>query len=138
MDIEFGNINQLNTNQTGWFVGFSEWTKDATRLSENLRHVPQGAALSDLCVKWMFHPKGDTRGLDKPISVGRTMSILVSNEGGFDLEYSTSDCFSGSQIAAHSLSKQGDFVIWGAGLFHRSKVQADSTILTIRWENSIS
>ncbi|EKV00424.1 hypothetical protein Lepto7375DRAFT_2538 [Leptolyngbya sp. PCC 7375] len=26
MDIEFGNLDNLDTNGTGWFIGFSDWT----------------------------------------------------------------------------------------------------------------
>jgi len=27
VDVEFGNAGDIDTNGTGWFIGFSEWAK---------------------------------------------------------------------------------------------------------------
>ncbi len=29
MDLEFGNAGSIDTRGTGWFVGFSDWTRAA-------------------------------------------------------------------------------------------------------------
>lgn len=134
MDIEFGNVNELDTNSTGWFVGFGDWISSDSSGDLNLRSIPPGVSLSDLCVKWMVHRVGDDKGFDKPISVGRTVSILVSDSGGFHLDFSKEENFLLDGTKNYSLKNHGDFVIWGADLFHRYRADVDSTILTIRWK----
>jgi hypothetical protein len=90
MDIEFGNAGTVDTNNTGWFLGFSDWTKSP---AARLRHVSQEDIAKSLCVKWFHHPKGDPCGEPRPLSEGRTISILVSEHGQFRLEFSTSADF---------------------------------------------
>ena len=130
MHLEFGNVKTLDTNETGWFIGFSDWTKEGPCL----RYVATDQKIDGLCVKWMQHPVGDRRGDGKPVSTGRTISMLVSETGAFRLEFSEEDFCADSRVQSYTLRQQGDFVIWGAGLFHRSIVESKSTILTIRWE----
>src|SRR5438477_12003127 len=116
MDIEVGNAGTANTAGTGWFIGFSDWTRGG---KANLRHVPQDADAHGLCVKWMHHPRGDTRGHEpaKPISEGRTMNLMISEYGRLHLQFCRSATFAGAEIEEHELINQGDFFIWGAGLF---------------------
>jgi hypothetical protein len=58
MDIEFGNAAQLDTSDTGWFIGFSEWTKANLPSTTSLRYMPQAQRAHRLCMKWMQHQIG--------------------------------------------------------------------------------
>lgn len=133
MDIEFNNIANLDTNGTGWFVGFGDWIRDSFPDTPDLRYMPQEQRSHSLCVKWMRHPVNDPRGGAKPPSAGRTLSILVSPRGRFTLEFSQEQDFPEGRSVRHTLRNHGDFVIWGAGLHHRWFVDAECTILTLRW-----
>lgn len=75
-NVEFGNASDVDTDGTGWFVGFSEWAKGS---STELRYVAAGESAAGLCVKWFVHPAGDPQGEAKPLSEGRTMSIHDSS-----------------------------------------------------------
>ncbi|MBD3886296.1 hypothetical protein IFO70_31890 [Phormidium tenue FACHB-886] len=133
MDIEFGNAGQLNTNGTGWFIGFSDWTKANVTGATDLRFMTQDSLSHTIHAKWMEHPIGDDRGTDKPLSNGRTISILVSEFGRFRLEFSTDENFPDDQVVTHRLEKHGDFVIWGENIHHRWFVDERCVILTFRW-----
>ncbi|SDJ51780.1 hypothetical protein [Variovorax sp. OV700] len=115
LDVEFGNAGDLDTSGTGWFVGFSDWAK---KPPAHLRHVPVGELAAGLCVKWFSHPAGNPNGEPKPLSDGRTMSILVSPASEFRIEFSATADFASQDILAHTLRRHGDFVIWGSGVFH--------------------
>jgi hypothetical protein len=130
VDIEFGNAADVETRGTGWFVGFGEWTRDGML---DLRHVPEDVRSRGLCMKWMDHRAGDPRGSGKPPSVGRTISILVSNSGRFRAEFSEDPGFPDGRTVAHILARRGDFVAWGEGLYHRWFVDEDCTVATLRW-----
>jgi len=129
MDVEFGNAGDLFTGGTGWFLGFSEWAK----AEANLRFMPRERRSHTLSMKWMNHPEGDDRGTAKPPSEGRTISILVSENGRFRIEFSEDSAFPKDATSEFMLSRHGDFVIWGERLFHRWFVDDACTILTLRW-----
>ena len=131
MQIEFGNAGDVDTGGTGWFVGFSPWARNTTA-GVDLRYLPQDRLSHTLCMKWMTHAAGDPRGVAKPISEGRTLSVLVSTSGLFRLQFSDNDRFE-SNVVEHVLCRHGDFSVWGAGVFHRYVVDDTSTILTLRW-----
>ncbi len=130
MEIEVGNASELDTRGTGWFVGFGTWTRDGQL---DLRHVPEQARSRGLCLKWMDHPAGDPRGVGKPPSEGRTLSILASDGGRFRIEFSDDPEFPAGRTVRHTLARRGDFVAWGEGLHHRWFVDRDCTIVTLRW-----
>ncbi len=130
--VEFGNAGDLDTNGTGWFVGFSDWT---TKPPAYLRHVPAGELGEGLCVKWFSHPAGDPNGEFKPLSEGRTMSVLVSPASEFRVEFSATNDFAPQEVLAHTLRRHGDFVIWGPGVFHRAFGIQPACILTVRWSS---
>jgi hypothetical protein len=129
MELEFGNAGDIDTQGSGWFIGFSPWT----RSDSGLRHVPQEALASGLCVKWFAHEAGDPNGEVKPVSQGRTMSMLVGADSKFRIEFSLHPNFDAGTTASHTLRRIGDFVIWGAGIHHRAYGLQAATILTIRW-----
>lgn len=130
MDVEFGNAGEIQTNGTGWFIGFSEWSKSS---ASNLRHMPADLEATGLCVKWFVHPEGDPNGEPKPLSEGRTVSILVAAQSEFKLEFSRSAAFEPSDTLSFVLRRPGDFAIWGHGIYHRAFGLQPACILTIRW-----
>jgi hypothetical protein len=129
VDLLTGNAHDLDTAGTGWFIGFSDWTLS---YGSGLLHVPRDLALSGLCVKWYDHPSGDDSG-KKPISEGKTISILVSSDSRFTIDFSESADFDPAATTTAVLRRHGDFAAWGADLYHRWHCQEKSTILTIRW-----
>lgn len=129
MQLDIGNAHEVKTQGTGWFIGFSPWTMGS---HAGLRHVPAGQPLTGLCVKFFDHPSGHDSGSDKPVSEGRTMSMLVSSGARFEIVFSLSPDFSG-EVRQVLLQKEGDYVAWGAGLYHRWRCETRSTILTVRW-----
>lgn len=126
MKIVVGNAGEAETAGTGWFLGFGDWTTD-------LLHVPKGEALSGLCVKWYDHPDGDDSGDSKPVSEGRSISILVSDRSAFRIEFSESPDFPPDATQCVLLQQRGDYAAWGEGLWHRWHCLSRSTVLTIRW-----
>lgn len=125
MDIAFGNAHEAETEGTGWFIGFSDWTS-------GLLHVPKDHPLTCLCLKWFAHPSGDVSGDMKPVSEGRTVSMLVS-EGVFWIEFSPSPTFAPDTVRRVTLRRHGDYAAWGAGIYHRWHCEAGTTVLTVRW-----
>lgn len=126
MKIEVGNLNDLATAGTGWVLGFSSWTR------ETLRYVNQSTPVVGLCMKWMHHEANDPRGVDKPISEGRTLSVLVGS-GPFVQEFARDEAFS-EDFRRIVMKRSGDFVAWGPGVYHRWFAPAASTIMTLRWD----
>ena len=133
MDIEFGNANTLDTHGTGWFVGYSPWAQTPEHGIDSLRFMPEDMSSRGLCMKWMNHPAGDPRGQGKPISEGRTLSIFVGDTGRFRIELSEDPAFPRNATETFVLDRPGQFCAWGRGLYHRYAVDADCTILTLRW-----
>jgi hypothetical protein len=129
-NIEFGNAGDLDTSGTGWFVGFSDWTKQS---QAHLPHVAAEELAAGLCVRWFSHPAGNPNGESKPLSEGRTIPVLVSPSSEFRIEVSATTDFALQDILAHTLRRHGDFVIWGPGAFHRAFGVQPACILRVRW-----
>ena len=130
MQIEFGNAGDVPTNGTGWFIGFSEWARCG---DADLRYIPAGRPATGLCVKWFHHEAGHPNGDPKPVSEGRSISILVGDSGAFRLEFAPFARFEAHETVVHTLRRPGDFVAWGGGIYHRAFGLQRSCILTIRW-----
>ena len=130
MEIEFGNAGEMETRGTGWFIGFSDWTKLGT---SGLRHVPASDELTGLCVKWYAHANGHPHGESKPVSEGRSISMLVGPDGEFRIEFAPTADFDPAETVVHVLRRPGDFAAWGAGIHHRAYSGERAVILTIRW-----
>lgn len=133
MEMECGDAGALDTQGTGWFVGFGPWTRRTPEGVRSLRYVPSSTPSTGLSMKWMTHPAGDPRGTGKPVSVGRTLSIMVVDGGRFCLELSEQPEFAEDATQRVVLERAGQFCAWGAGVYHRYTVEAESTILTLRW-----
>lgn len=133
MQLEFGNAASLDTNGTGWFIGFSEWAKANVPGVPELRHMPRELRSHTLAMKWMSHAPGEPRGSVAPISEGRTISMLVSATGPFRLRFCPHEDFARGGVVEHVLARHGDFSIWGEGVYHDWIAEGASTILTLRW-----
>lgn len=133
MDVEFGNAGDVDTNGTGWLVGFSPWARSGTPGGPDLRYMDRHALSQTLCIKWMSHPSPDPNGGDKPISTGRTISFLASATGRFRIRFSPDPGYPTGGVREFTLQRHGDYVIWGAGLFHSWTVESPCTIVTVRW-----
>ena len=99
----------------------------------DLLYVPPDQSLSGLCVKWFDHPAGHDSAAAKPVSEGRTVSILVSQGSRFRIDFCESADFRSSAVQTAWLQRHGDYAAWGAGLHHRWHCEARSTVLTLRW-----
>jgi hypothetical protein len=130
MDILTGNAYAAETAGTGWFIGFSDWTRLP---GSDLLHVPHDQTLRGLCVKWFDHAAGHASGDDKPVSEGRTVSVLVTAGSHFTVEFSRDSTFAADATRAVVLQEAGDFVAWGEGLHHRWHCERRATIMTLRW-----
>ncbi len=131
IEIDTGNARDLDTQGTGWFIGFSPW---ALQSLGALRHVPKEQPVKGLCVKWYEHPSGHDSGNGKPRSEGRTVSVLVTEGAEFRIDFSRSADFTGGTVRTVVLQREGDFAAWGPGLFHRWRCVRRAVIATVRWD----
>jgi hypothetical protein len=130
MNLLTGNARSAETQGTGWFIGFSPWTLLS---GSDLLHIPQDQPLQGLCIKWYEHPTGHESGDSKPVSGGRTVSILLNADARFQIEFCRAADFRNEEVESVVLANPGDFVAWGPGLFHRWRCVSRSTVLTVRW-----
>jgi len=129
MDLITGNAYELDTRGTGWIIGFSDWTRLP---GSDLLHVPAGEPVTGLCVKWYDHPEGHASG-DKPVSEGRTFSMLVTPGSRFRYDISDEPTYAPQRTRTLVLERPGDYIAWGEGVYHRWFCDRRSTILTVRW-----
>lgn len=130
MELLTGNAYEQDTQGTGWFIGFSDWT----RLPQSdLLHVPAGQPVTGLCLKWFDHPDGHDGGDGKPVREGRTVSMLVTPGSVFRCDFSREPGFPAGGTRRVVLSRPGDFMAWGAGWYHRWFCERRATVLTVRW-----
>lgn len=130
MDLLTGNAYDADTQGTGWFIGFSDWTRHGPGA---LLHVPRAQPVQGLCVKWFEHPAGHDSGPDKPLSEGRTVSILVGPPSRFRIDFSAHPGFPAALTRSVLLQRPGDFAAWGAGLHHRWQALERATVMSLRW-----
>ncbi|WP_156757284.1 signal peptidase I [Actinokineospora pegani] len=108
-----GNANDDGAPTRGWLVGhFIDPT-------EGVRHQ------DGVEVKWAHHPPGDKRTEWTADDQRTTLVILIS--GNFRV-----DVTGGSA----TLSKQGDYIMWGAGVDHSWEAAEQSIVLTVRWPSA--
>lgn len=115
------------------------WWARSTPRSSSARGSPPRRRARRSCrtpwagIKWFSHPAGHPNGEAKPLSEGRTMSVLVSPASEFRIEFSIGADFAPQDTLSHSLRRHGDFVIRGPGVFHRAFGVQPACILTVRW-----
>lgn len=131
--LEVGNAWTLRSPEvphTNWVVGdHPAIPAESLRFLRHRGH-PEGAqGVEDLALKWFVHSPADPLewGEDKPISTGRTLSLLAG-AGAFELWFCRGD-----QEARVLLEEPGDFALWGAGMAHRWRALQPSLVITLRW-----
>ncbi|KAF3886847.1 MULTISPECIES: cupin domain-containing protein [Nostocales] len=108
--VVFGNAASEGANRWGWFLGHFITPINDPRSTEELE------------VKWATHKAGDNRAEWAVNNQAATISILIHGE--FRLKFEDREIL---------LSREGDYVLWRAGVPHSWVAESDCTILTIRW-----
>lgn len=106
----FGNAKEEGGKGEGWFLGHFITPKDDPRSTEELE------------VKWGVHQAGDSRDEWAVNNHAATLSILIHGE--FRLQFEDREIV---------LSREGDYVLWSAGVAHTWIAKTDCTILTVRY-----
>jgi hypothetical protein len=105
-----GNAYVDGASQRGWFIG-------------HFLESPHGLRSTPLIeVKWSIHHTGEEKSLWGVSKKATTLCALL--KGRISL------LFPGAE---YILSREGDYVIWPAGIPHRWTVAEDALVLTIRW-----
>jgi len=104
-----GNAERDGAAHRGWFIG---------------HFVESGARHSDeVEVKWGVHALHETRSQWSLNAQATTLSVLL--RGRFRLYFRDEETL---------LSEPGDYALWGLGVEHRWRSEADATVvLTMRW-----
>jgi hypothetical protein len=109
MDIVTGKAGVDGADFRGWIVG--HFIGDGPRRS---------AAVE---VKWGVHTLDETRASWAVSAEATSMSLLV--RGRIRLIFAERE---------HLLSEPGDYAVWGPGVAHRWRIEAEDTVvLTVRW-----
>lgn len=108
--VVFGNAASEGASRGGWFLGHFITPDDDPRSTETLE------------VKWGFHKAGDSRTGWAINNQAATISILIN--GQFRLYFEDREIL---------LCREGDYVLWCAGVSHSWVAESDCTILTVRW-----
>ncbi len=106
----FGNAKEEAGKDEGWFMGHFITPKDDPRSTEELE------------VKWGVHQAGDSRSEWAVNNQAATLAILIHGE--FRLQFEDREIV---------LSREGDYVLWSAGVAHTWIAETDCTILTVRY-----
>jgi hypothetical protein len=106
----FGNAKEEGAKRKGWFLGHFITPEDDLRSTEELE------------VKWGVHQAGDSRTEWAVNNQAATLSILIHGE--FRLQFEDREII---------LSREGDYVLWCAGVPHTWVAKTDCTILTVRY-----
>jgi hypothetical protein len=109
MDVETGNASVDGRDFGGWIIGHF--------VGDGLRHSHA------VEVKWGVHTLDETRPSWAISAEATSLSLLV--RGRIRLFFAARE---------HLLSEPGDYAVWGPGVAHRWRIEADDTVvLTVRW-----
>lgn len=105
-----GNANDDSANTRGWLVGHFIDPSQGLRATE------------DVEVKWAHHAAGEKRPEWTAVDQCTTLVILICGE--FRVAVGR---------RGKTLSRQGDYLMWGPGNAHTWMALTNSTVLTVRW-----
>jgi quercetin dioxygenase-like cupin family protein len=108
-----GNATEDSADTRGWIIGHFIDPSQGVRSNK------------DVEVKWATHPRGDKRPEWTCDDQRITLVMLVS--GHFRVELTDGEA---------TLTKQGDYAIWGSGIDHSWEALEDSVVITVRWPSS--
>ena len=109
-----GNAHDDSRETRGWLVGHFIDPQQGVRSSK------------DVEVKWAHHPAGDKRPDWTAGDQRTTLVILISGEFAVTLT-----------DGASTMSRSGDYVMWGPGVDHTWEAVADSVVMTVRWPSAV-
>lgn len=107
--VVFGNAAVAGADNSGWFLG-------------HFLSADNPRSTSILEVKWAVHKAGEGRRDWAMNLQATTLAILIA--GQFRMQFPEEEFL---------LCRQGDYVLWLAGVPHSWSAETDSTILTLRW-----
>jgi quercetin dioxygenase-like cupin family protein len=110
-----GNAAEDGRETRGWLLGYFIDPAEGVRSTK------------DLEVKWGIHPAGEKRPNWTADDQRTTLVLLV--EGHFVVHLSDGSA---------TLTRQGDYVVWGPGIDHSWEAVSDSVVITVRWPSSPS
>ncbi|ASU79111.1 signal peptidase I [Actinopolyspora erythraea] len=108
-----GNASDDGQDTRGWLLGHFIDPPEDVRATEALE------------VKWGHHASGEKRSGWTADDQRTTLLLLV--QGRFRLELTE---------GSFTLERQGDYVVWGAGIDHFWEALTDSVVITVRWPSS--
>jgi hypothetical protein len=108
-EIQVGNAI-ADAAERGWFVGHFIDKKFG------IRHT------KDVEIKWAEYPEDEERPEWVTGETRTAICILIA--GSVDLIFRNRNV---------TLSKPGDFVMWGPGVDHKWRAQKGTTTITVRW-----
>ena len=113
-NIHFGNAGIEGIDSKFWFVG--HFMDKYIGTNKDIR------VTSGIEVKWGIHKAGPLRDKWSIQHQETSMSILI--EGKFRMIYPEKE---------YVLTRQGDYIIWGPNIPHKTYADEDCIVLTIRW-----
>jgi uncharacterized cupin superfamily protein len=108
--IQTGNAELDSTETRGWFVGSFLAKEYGLRSTD------------DVEIKWGIHKAEDSRDEWVTGETRTTLGILISGKYKMNFREQTV-----------TLSKPGDYVMWGPGVDHKWQVIEGGVFLTVRW-----
>ena len=111
--VRCGNAYVDGAGHHGWFIGHF------------LEQVHELRSTHAVEVKWSAYQAKEERLLWGVNEHATTLCVLV--KGSVRITFPGEECI---------LSREGDYVIWPAGMAHRWVVTADSLVLTMRWPST--
>jgi quercetin dioxygenase-like cupin family protein len=110
---DHGNAAEDGRDTRGWLLGHFIDPAEGVRSSR------------DVEVKWGIHPEGDKRPEWTSDDQRTTLVLLV--QGKFQIDLAE---------ASITLTRQGDYVMWGPGIDHSWRAISDAIVVTVRWPSS--
>jgi quercetin dioxygenase-like cupin family protein len=108
-----GNAAEDSQGTRGWLLGHFIDPAEGVRSTK------------DVEVKWGVHPAGDKRPDWTSDDQRTTLLLLVQGEFRLSLTEGTV-----------TMTRQGDYVMWGPGIDHMWEAIEDSVVVTVRWPSS--
>lgn len=105
-----GNAAEASADTRGWLIGHFIDPSEGVRSSK------------DVEVKWGTHPAGDKRPEWTSDDQRTTLVLLVQGNFRVDLTEGSS-----------TMTRQGDYIMWGPGVDHTWEANEDSVVITVRW-----
>lgn len=109
-----GNAAEDGRETRGWLLGHFIDPAEGVRSTK------------DVEVKWGIHPVGDKRPEWTNDDQRTTLVLLV--EGKFRVNLTEGSV---------TMSRQGDYVMWGPGIDHSWEALSESVVITVRWPSAL-